>query len=291
MERQFRIRKVSVVSVLLCLILAPPFSLAMETAAASYSRSEQFVLNSTETGDDYIIQVRLPAGYSSSTDNYPVLYVLDGEKTFGMAVDTVEWLGWAEEIEELSVIGIAYEDSRNWRQKRSRDFTPVRDAGNPWGQFPDAGGADKYQGFLREELIPLIDQSYRTRRNERGLAGISFAGLFGAYTLFTDPGLFNAYILIAPALIWGEKAMWQLEDAYHKRSGTLKAKVFTAVGSEDEASIIEPWLSFNDLVQSRGYSHLYWQSQEVPEEGHISVIPGALSRGIRIIFNRDSSNQ
>jgi len=65
-----------------------------------------------------------------------------------------------------------------------------------WGEWPLAGGADNFKKFMQEELVPFIDSNYRTVKNDRTIAGLSFGGLFAAYVLFAEPSLFQRYILI-----------------------------------------------------------------------------------------------
>jgi len=57
--------------------------------------TEQFPIESKYVKNEkYIIQVGLPIDYKSSNKSYPVLYVLDGDKSFGMAKEITDWLSW-----------------------------------------------------------------------------------------------------------------------------------------------------------------------------------------------------
>lgn len=180
-------------------------------------RSAQHSLGSASVGDSFVIQVRVPASYAGSEKKYPVLYVLDGDKCFGLAADTAEWLAWAKDAPEIIIVGIAYGQGRDWWQKRSRDLTPTKDAEKVWGEWPMAGGAAKFQDFLAGELFPFIESRYRALSDDRAVAGISLGGLFGAFSLFTRPTLFQRYILIAPAFVWDNRRLWQYEAAYQAR--------------------------------------------------------------------------
>jgi len=65
----------------------------------SLDNTEQFSIASKHVaGENYIIQVGLPIGYAPSIKSYPVLYVLDGEKSFGMTKEIADWLMWSKEI-------------------------------------------------------------------------------------------------------------------------------------------------------------------------------------------------
>ena len=202
-------------------------------------RSAQHTLESVRVGDTFVIRVRVPASYAVSKKKYPVLYVLDGDKCFGLAADTAEWLARA-----------------------------------------------KFQDFLAGELFPFIESCYRALPEDRAVAGISLGGLFGAFSLFTHPTLFQRYILIAPAFVRDNRRLWQYEAEYQARSKVRLATVFTAVGSKDEPAILKPWAEFSRLVEERHCGGLQRLTQMYPGESHISVLPGALSRGIRCIYGK-----
>ena len=69
--------------------------------------TERHKLKSKQVGDDFSIDIHLPESYPSCTDSYPVLVVLDADKSSGMARDTVDWLSWSKEIPELITVGIS----------------------------------------------------------------------------------------------------------------------------------------------------------------------------------------
>jgi pimeloyl-ACP methyl ester carboxylesterase len=57
--------------------------------------------------------------------------------------------------------------------------------GSAWLDRPvKTGGGGKFLSFLKQELIPLIDQTYRADPNGRVLVGHSYGGLFALYALF-----------------------------------------------------------------------------------------------------------
>lgn len=186
-------------------------------------QTETHQLRSMKVVDEFVIDVHLPVSYPSCADSFPVLVVLDADKSSGMARDTVDWLSWSKEIPELIAVGISYGGSEEeWWQKRSRDLTPSEDKGMLWGDWPLAGGARKFKAFLREEFFPFLESSYRINA-DRTLAGVSFGGLFAAYILFTDPTLFNRYIMVNPALAWDKEKLWPYEQDYRSKSTNLTA--------------------------------------------------------------------
>lgn len=242
--------------------------------------------NEVDEGEEYLIRVGLPDGYHRSDRSYPLVVVLDGEKSFGLVRDAADWLTRFREIRPAIVVGVLYgEDSEAWWQKRSRDLTPSLDESRVWGDWPLAGGADQFRMFLLSELVPFLDARYRLS-GERALVGISFGGLFAAYDLLQEDRLFDSYVIVSPAYAWDREHIFELEGAFASKSTELDATIFSAVGEHDEEVILDPWRRFDDRLRSREYPGLVLQSTVFPGEAHISVFPAAVSRGLRLILNR-----
>lgn len=75
---------------------------------------------------------------------------------------------------------------------------------NADGEEHVAGQANRFLEFIEAELIPHIDQNYRTS-STRLLAGNSRGGLFVVYSLIEAPALFSARFAFSPAL-WRDEA-------------------------------------------------------------------------------------
>ena len=176
------------------LIAAGILLLASQARAQDASRIpdiREHLLSSENVDQEYLIQVALPDGYAESEREYPVLYVTDGEKSFGLARDVSAWLAHGREVPRMIVVGISYgESAEAWWQKRSRDLSPSKDESEIWGPWPMAGGADSFRKFLSAELFPLIEETYRTR-SDRSYVGLSFGGLFGPTTFSRRTGSFS----------------------------------------------------------------------------------------------------
>lgn len=245
-------------------------------------------LRSRFIDQEYQLQVYLPPTYSDPSQSFPVLYLLDADKSFGMAKDILEWLNWSQEIPELIIVGIAYgEGTPQWWQKRSRDYTPSQDSARTWGEWPLAGGGEAFLQFIAQELIPFVEATFRTQGNDRAMVGLSFGGLFAAYVLLTQPELFNRYIMVSPALLWDNKAIFRFEELFSRSHDTLHASVYSAVGElDDRETFISPWQEFFDIVETRRYKDLSLTAEVVARETHISVYPVGLTRGLKVVFSR-----
>ena len=165
------------------------------------SVATSYTVQSDILGGERIVTVRLPAEYEAEPERrFPVVYLLDG----GPEQDFIHIAGIAQSremnysFEPFILVGI---QSVNRRHELS---PPVIDAASyeeVLGATP--GGSPDYRRFLREELKPLVEASYRTDGHS-AIIGESLAALFVVETLLEEPTLFDDYIAISPSMWWEE---------------------------------------------------------------------------------------
>ena len=109
-------------------------------------------IHSARLKEDRALIVYLPPGYQNSGRSYPVLYLLDGNRDAMLeALAAIGSLGRNKFMPEIIVVGIANVD-------RDRDMMPLSTA-----QYSvPKPGAEAFLGLIGDELIPYIDQRYRT---------------------------------------------------------------------------------------------------------------------------------
>ena len=176
----------------------------------TYRKLYSHILN-----EDRTLLVNLPRGYDETAIHYPVLYILYGgqvEGYFADAVHNVSRLNEASRIPDMIIVGVKNVD-------RYRDCLPINRNGEP-------GGADKFLKFFTEELIPFVDQSYRTK-DFRILLGPQAGAAFGLYALMENPGLFRVHIVMSPFWIQASRE-YMLEKArdFFNREGSLNNFLF-----------------------------------------------------------------
>lgn len=236
--------------------------------------------------DKFLIQCYIPNQKVVPKDSLPIIFLLDSDMSFGLAYDIVRWLRWSREIPFVSIVGISYgTGQKDWWQKRSRDYTFSRDKEKVWGDWPLAGGSANFIKFMETELFQFIADEYSLKGDDRTIVGLSIGGLLCTEILFSKPELFDNYIILGPALIWNDNEIFKKESQYFNNHKTLKANVFTAVGSLDQKEIIEPWTEFVDIIKSRNYSGLAFKSWIIENETHISMFPAGLTRGLKTTLN------
>src|SRR6185437_14243045 len=183
-------------SFVLLLVVAFPFSVSAQSGGTPIERGRRYTLNSRALGEPRAIDVALPSGYDTDTSQrYPVLVVLDGEFEGEIATAVSRFYADAGQLPNTIVVGV-----RN--TNRNRDMTPAPAAGFAIPpEAEGAGGAERFLAFLSDELLPYLDQHYRTAPL-RVLVGHSLGGLFAIYALDRRPGLFSGYVVMEPAAWW-----------------------------------------------------------------------------------------
>jgi uncharacterized protein len=247
--------------------------------------TEQFSITSEYVnGENYVIQVGLPFGYSSSHKSYRVLYVLDGDYAFGITKGITDLLMMGKEIKGIIVIGISYgKGILAWSVKRTRDLTPGHDTILAKGQ--NTGGADNFLKFLQYELIPAVNRDYRTIPDSSAICGESLGGLLNSYILWKQPELFAGYMIISPSLIWNSKSVLKLESEYFINHKELNKAVYIAYGSLDNKEvIINPTTELIRLIQTHNYKGLRLVTRVFEGETHMSVPSVAITNGLRTLF-------
>ncbi|MCE7990484.1 MAG: alpha/beta hydrolase [Roseivirga sp.] len=239
------------------------------------ANTRQFTLHSTAVNDDFEIMVGLPFGYAQSNTRYKVLYVLDANVTFGMVNDIQTLMSFEPEHPALIVVGIGYKDFGNWIQKRSRDYMP-----STAGKAPGSGGTDKFLSFLENQLIPEVDKKFKTNGSNL-IYGHSTAGLFGLYSLFTRPALFEGYIITSPSV---DEDNGFSHNLFKSPSGSTEpARVFISYGNREKASFQSAYKSFLEVFKAWKGEKMTLQSQEL-DASHMSSMAPAFVKGLEFVI-------
>ncbi len=236
-------------------------------------------IESETVGRGYHLYVMLPDGYESSADtSYPTVYVLDGGGLFPLLAAYYRYLNFGEEIPDAIIVGISYgSDTFEGGNYRSTDYTAKSDERDYWG------GAEKFQSFLSEELIPHIEKSYRSRPDRRVILGQSIGGQFVLYTALTQPGLFWGHIASNPAL--HRNLPFFLENHSETGSGATQSRLFVGSGSMDDPRFRGPaleWIKHWSASEDKP-----WQLKTMILNGHshMSAPPASFRQGMHWLFS------
>lgn len=241
-------------------------------------------LTSRANGVEYKLYISVPHDYAETKSAYPVLYLLDADYSFPIVRGIVQHLSDRERLRRMIVVGIAYGGPDRYRLNRTRDYTPRFVATGGYGPEYQkvSGGGPKFLQFLRDELIPWVEQRFRTLPGERGLVGHSYGGLFANWVLFTAPDTFSRYIIVSPSLWYAERFLFAVEP---KRAN---ARVYLAVGAREGNGEHDMVVDLRRMAAALAKRKELAVRREVfDDETHDSVFPTAVSRGIRFVFEGD----
>jgi len=233
------------------------------------------LLNSRFVDDTFHIYISLPDDYNNTDERYPALYVLDGDISYGIAAGITRYLEIGGNIPELIVIGIGYGAiDKSAGNKRNRDYRPGEN-----------GGAENFLKFINDELIPYVDGNFRTVIEDRTITGYSLGGLFALYSLFTQPDIFNKYVVGSPYLIPDNFVIFDYEEQASSTFNDLSAKVFISVGSEaSEEKYFNPIDELVSIIQTREYPNLILETKIFDGSDHLVGPPEVITHGLISVF-------
>lgn len=265
---------------------------------------QAWTMESEKTGREYQIWVALPNDYFSANEKYEVIYAVDANMEFGSLVETARNLAAEGALGKRIVVGIGYPDVNNWSDMtphRFLDLTPTEDRvwlseiNEDLGKYnlpviTGSGGAEGFTQFLRDELMPLIEQDYRVKGGCRTLFGHSIGGLFGLFVLLKYSDLFDGYIIASPSLWWNDGVSFAYEEEAASKTRLLKADVFMSAAELEEAgpdgkryAMIANMKRMAAQLNSREYEGFKLTTHIFEGETHMSVIPVAISQGLRTV--------
>jgi predicted alpha/beta superfamily hydrolase len=256
-------------------------------------------------GEAYKVQVMLPVREPGTVASYPVVYVTDGNLHF----DVLRGIAYNIQASQSSaprfiLVGIGYPgESRELDDlRRGRDMI-FEGYPNVESTSRRSFGAENFQQFIGQELIPFIDERYPTVIGDRTYFGHSLGGGFGLFTLFTRDALFRNYIISSPGLTYsGESPSGDRYDNYDfllQRARDFivagrsleSVRLYMSVGTEEEFEVeLVQWQltsSFYRMVKVLRASPimgLALNTEAFPNETHATAWPISFVHGIRAIF-------
>lgn len=255
-----------------CVLATAPISVA-QTDGEAVTIGVWRTIQSETLGEERRILVSTPDGYASGSDPYVTIYLLDGDGHFSHTVGLVDFLVQNDLMPPAIVVGVTNTD-------RTRDLTPAM--GEPDAAFPTAGGAAAFRAFLRKELMPFIDDAYRTREY-RVLIGHSFGGLFALDTLVHEPDLFDGLVAISPSMQWDDQALVGQADAFFRETVSLPKSLYMTVGNEGGA-LLGGVLKVAGALEEHAPAGFEWDWRVMEEETHNSVVHRSTRQGLEFVF-------
>jgi hypothetical protein len=232
--------------------------------------TEQWTMHSAE-GREYRIMISLPEGDVPYTGGYPVIYLLDGNAYFPAfhAAKRAQ-----KRLRGSILVAIGYpSDTPLDFVRRAFDLSPPAP---PARNDPPQGGQDLFLEFIEKRLMPRVAERFKVDQDQRSLVGHSFGGMFGVYTLFTRPTLFQHVVAVSPSLWWQDRYLLEPERAFSQRAhaGQLNlthSSLTLLMGERDLVQAIQDARALQGRLQDLSQYGLRSDFQIEPGEDHMSV--------------------
>ncbi|MBF9237584.1 esterase family protein [Hymenobacter sp. BT683] len=152
----------------------------LTTTAASAAKVDTLAIPSAAMNKTYRAAVVLPASYAKNKKaSYPVLYLLHG--AYGHFAD---WLKSTPDKQLVHRLADQY------------NLIIVLPEGETFAFYLDSpvNPSSQFETYLTKEIIPKIDQTYRTIRDRKGrvISGLSMGGHGALYLSARHPDLYSA---------------------------------------------------------------------------------------------------
>lgn len=255
------------------------FSINGTVLAQDIKIGEKYLMRSNLLDEERHYWVHLPVNYSADK-KYPVLYVLDGDRSFSYASGVLSQLSANDKTPALIMVSILNTD-------RVRDLTPTHVTVDAEGsRSPDpntTGGGKNFLEFLKTEFIPYIESKYKTE-DFRILAGHSLGGLFAIYSYLEDPKLFQGYIVIDPSLWWDSNVLARRVSENAFKKSTRNNLIYLSSATNPQPNMLEGQNLFMDALNKADIDTLNMTYTHFADEHHGSVDLLSFYHGLRFIF-------
>lgn len=166
------------------------------------------------------VWVYTPPGYDPEGDQtYPLLILLDGQSMVGA----------------LQVPYIADVLIKHGRMEPV--IIAMKQSGNQATRLRDYVSNDAHSAALREELLPMLEESYRLDTSRVGIGGIGVGGIAAAHAALKAPDLYQNLIMLSPPLGRGrmQEELMQYADRF-SHAEQLPKRIFQSVGRYEQTT-------------------------------------------------------
>ncbi|HSB10097.1 MAG TPA: redoxin domain-containing protein [Blastocatellia bacterium] len=231
---------------------------------------ETLRIRSKWLGEEREVYVYMPWSYSGSRNRYPVIYTLDGEGTGPIAASAVRFMTGYSAIPQMPEALVVAITNTN----RNRDM-PIPES---YGK----GGEENFLAFLADELIPLIEQRYRTQPL-RILIGHSQGGTFAHYALTARPKVFQWYLPMDAPLFRNAHLILEKARTLITKDPNYRGRLVTI---ENLYGWKNEWASLVGAAP-KGF---YGEQVEIKDETHETMAYKGIYEGLKRLFHDYAPN-
>lgn len=234
-----------------------------------YGQRKTESVESSRLGKTRQISIITPPSYEYEKDKkYPVVYLLDGEYLMDPFNGALQYGYYFDDLPEVIIVGI-YQNKNN---ERYADSKTTEDG------FPDEKSSKFYE-FIASEVIPYINQNYRTV-SYKVIAGHDVTAGFLNFFLYKDNPVFDAYISLCPEMAF------EMEFRIADRLKMMPKPIsyFHAISSADETTLYERAVVLDENAKNIMNSNLSYRYLKLDGYSHYSLVPIAIPQALYHVF-------
>ncbi|MFD2563327.1 alpha/beta hydrolase [Aquimarina rubra] len=234
----------------------------------SYGQVKYETFRSIKLDQNRDLKIQLPRNYEKNEDKtYPVIIVLDGDHLFEPVAGNVDYFSYWEDMPESIVVGVM--------QKKTREEDCRYDLAS---YLPEGKGAEFFE-FIGQELLPYIDETYRTAQLKM-IVGHDYTANFINYYLFKENPLFQAYINLSP-----EFAPPMHERIFNVLSGAKSDMwYYLATATNDAENIKKDLIKANETFSTIENTEVNYYFDNFDESSHYTLVGRAIPKALETIF-------
>jgi len=292
--------------------------------AVTVPGAEFFDFTSAITGREHRLFISVPAG-DAPPEGFPVFYIFDGNGCFATVAEIMRGRAPADGLRPAVVVAIGYatDDLMTAMVLRMKDLstpaTPEWLATLPFvipGLTADlTGGLDDFIRVVVEEIRPAVARLAPTNPSDQTVMGHSLGGLAVLRMLFTRPGMFRTFVASSPSIWWSDHAILASEQAFREKveAGEASPRLLIDVGGREQtpdAGALRHFGTMAEAQASADYCGMVENARALglrlkalngsdgyvvetvifDDEGHVSVLPAAISRGLQFALGGDGAS-
>ena len=211
---------------------------------SNFAQTSYKTIKSQKLGEDRELKIQLPRNYDSEkTKRYPLVIVLDGDYLFEPMAGSADYFSYWDEIPQCIIVGV------NQQKTRFEDTAFDKE------RFLPHEKSAKFFEFLGIELLPYLDQNFRTSKFVM-IAGHDTSANFINYYLLKEKPLFSAYLNLSPDL--APEMANRLTDKF--RSIDRPTWFYLATASNDVPQLRDGSLRLDDelkKVENENFNYIF----------------------------------
>ncbi|NWF88491.1 MAG: chitobiase/beta-hexosaminidase C-terminal domain-containing protein [Ignavibacteriaceae bacterium] len=229
------------------------------------------------------ITICLPEEYKPGANSkYDVVYIIDGEMHLADFLYIYQFAKNQNFLPPLILVALPNTITSEGNM-RDRDFLPEKTIDNE-----KAGGANNFIGFLKDELVPYINEKFSTS-GENSIFGHSLGGVFTMYALIKEPRLFTNYYCSDPAFPWNNQRIIAMAEETFTNTIEL-SKTLWIIGTEETYRNVGIQ-KMDSVLNKFAPAGLRWNVSIYPNETHMSVRLKGIYDGLKYAYDGYNSKK